>query len=619
LINDILDLSKIEAGRIEVHLEEIPVRSVGEGMIEAFKHLADEKNLSLEFSIREDCPGRIWTDRKRLEQILKNLISNAIKFTEKGSISVSMGRSDEGVYLSKDLEHGFAVTVRDTGIGIPREKQKIIFDAFQQLDGGVSRKYGGTGLGLSISRELARLLGGEIRLASEPGKGSAFTLYLPVEKRAGEKNISQPVAYAPFGSAEPEKESASAVSEMEGEYIPDDRGSLHEDDQGILIIEDDRRFAGLLVDQCRKRGLKCLFAATGEEGLRLAREHLPKGIILDIRLPGRDGWSVLDDLKGSPGTRHIPVHIMSVEDATLEALRRGAVGFLTKPVKKEEMEDALSRLEHMFSRDIKDVLIVEDDEQLRSAMVKLIAGSDVNIDEAASAADAINAIRSGRYDCIILDLGLPDMNGLEMLRRLEAEKGIQVPPVIVYTGRELTQEEEAELRNYSDSIIVKGVRSEERLLDEACLFLHRMVSKMPEKKRQIITNLHDTDTMFQGRQALIVDDDMRNAFALSRVLEGKGMTTLKAENGKKALELLENNPSPDLVLMDIMMPGMDGYETMKWIRAQERFTKLPIIALTAKAMRQDRERCLAAGANDYLAKPVDLDRLLSMMRVWLYR
>ena len=622
LIDEILDLSKIEAGQMELRMKEVLIRDLADSVKANFQHMADDKGLNLKIEVSETAPGDIFTDRKRVEQIIKNFMSNAIKFTEKGSVTVNFGPPPRDVNLLRsglDIENAIAIAVRDTGIGIPPEKQKVVFEAFQQVESGTTRQYRGTGLGLSISRELAQLLGGEIQLNSEEGQGSTFTIYLPIAKddvkREEKKAHDQPAipqGRMPLRAGVP-------VSKSEIPRIPDDRDSLKEEDKTILVIEDDPRFAKLLLKQCHQNGFKCLASATGEEGLKLAETYLPKAVILDIRLPGIDGWAVLNSLKDKPETRHIPVHIISVEDATTDALKKGAIGFLEKPVKKEELEGVFGKVRDMLSREIKDLLVVEDNENQRKGIVKLVGNGDVHIDEAATGEETIRALKSKKYDCVILDLGLPDMTGFQLLKRLEAMEAVAIPPVIVYTGRELTREEEAELSEYAESIIIKGVGSEDRLLDESSLFLHRVVGKMPKKKQKIITDLHDSDVMFRDRQVLIVDDDMRNLFALSRALEEKGLKVLKAEDGQKAIEVMKKEPGVDLILMDIMMPVMDGYETMKRIRAQEKFRNLPIIALTAKAMKQDRARCIEAGASDYLPKPVDVKRLFSMMRVWLYR
>jgi len=628
LINEILDLSKIESGKMELQAEDLLIKDLAESLMANFQHMADDKGLRLAVNISENAPADIHADRKRVEQIMKNLLSNAIKFTEKGSVTVDFSRPAGDVELSRsglDRKNAIAIAVKDTGIGMSQEDQKIVFEAFQQAEGGTARQYGGTGLGLSISRELARLLGGEIQMESEVGKGSMFTLYLPIDiGKVKLETGNLKLEKAPKQPATSNEQRATIIGQRAASTphitsIPDDRDSIAEDEKAILVIEDDPKFARLLLKLCQERGLKCLATPFGEEGLELAEKYLPEGIILDIKLPGIDGWTVLETLKENPKIRHIPVHIMSVEEPTMESFRKGAIGYLQKPVKKEDLEAAFHKLDDVSSKEVKNLLVVEDDENLRKGIIKLIGNGDVCAEEAANGEETIRALKSKTFDCMILDLGLPDMTGFQLLKVLEAEEGVTIPPVIVHTGRELTREEDAQLREYAESIIIKGVKSEERLLDEASLFLHRVVSKMPEKKRHMITSLHDTDVTLKDKTVLIVDDDMRNVFALSRVLEGKGMRVLKAENGQRALDVLKDTPAVDLVLMDIMMPVMDGYETMKRIRAQETFRKLPVIALTAKAMKEDKTRCIAAGASDYLPKPVDVNRLSSMMRVWLYR
>ena len=621
LINEVLDLAKIEAGRMDLNIERVDVQEFKDSITHQYEHMVREKGLNLDVRTRKECPAEIISDRKRLDQILRNLISNAVKFTERGWVRIEIGRAggDEAIPREMRRESALLIRVTDTGIGIPADKHKIVFDAFQQLDTSTARKFPGTGLGLSISRNLAHLLGGDILLQSRSGVGSTFTLVLPDEYDQQPTATRLPAATARLGRPPHENEPAGSAPPTEIHTIPDDRADVGERDAAILIIEDDPHFAESLVRLCRQKKFKVLYAPTGEQGLSMADAYRPKGILLDIRLPNKDGWAVLEALKGNPKTRHIPVHIISVEDATIEAFAKGAIGFLTKPAQKEDLEGALAKLENVFERQVKELLVVEDDENLRQNLVKLIGNTDVRADQAGTAAETIAALSSKRYDCMILDLGLPDMNGLDMLCRLEKQKDIVLPPVIVYTGRDLTREQEAELHRYSESIIIKGVRSEERLYDEASLFLHRMVDKMPERKRRLITNLYDIDLMFRDKKVLVADDDMRSVFALSKLLEEKGVRILKAENGRKAIDLIAEHPDIDLILMDMMMPVMDGYEAMRRIRASDRWRSIPIIALTAKAMKQDRERCIQSGASDYLAKPVNPGRLLSMMRVWMYR
>ncbi len=621
LINEILDLSKIEAGRMDLHVGKVPVEALADGVRASFGHMARDKGLTLEVMVEDDAPAEITSDRKRIEQVIRNLVSNAIKVTEKGSVRVTFRRPAPSRDLSRiGLIPGdcLAIAVEDTGIGIAPDQQKIIFEAFQQADGGTSRKYGGTGLGLSISRELMRLLGGGIQLESEPGRGSTFTACLPVSLSAKRTVAPGNTATITVSRAGEGAFHAPTPPRPAAVQIADDRERLETNDRVILVIEDDPDFARVLHKKCQEKGFKCLAAPTGEAGLELAGKFLPSAVILDIRLPGMDGWAVLSALKENTRTRHIPVHIVSVEEPSTEALRKGAVGHASKPLRQEDLEETFRRIEEVAAVRPKRLLVVEDDPKTRAETVKLIGGGDVSVDEVENAAGAMDAIRSTRYDCVVMDLGLPDMDGGELLARLERE-GVPMPPVIVHTARDLTDEEEADIRERAESIVIKDVRSQERLLDEVSLFLHRVVDRMSEKKRQIIRDLHDTDEALRDKKVLIVDDDMRTTFALSRLLTERGMQPAKAQNGERALELLDANPDTDLVLMDIMMPVMDGYEAMRRIRIQERFRNLPIIALTAKAMPEDRARCLAAGANDYLTKPVDPGRLISMMRVWLYR
>ena len=613
LINEILDLSRIEAGRIDLQPGPVRISELADALRESFQHLADQKGVGLDIVVGNDAPPEIVSDRKRVEQILRNLVSNALKFTETGGVTVRfaapLSDPDGSAPVLRDGA-GLAIAVSDTGIGIAPEQHKLIFEAFQQADGGTSRKYGGTGLGLSISRELAGLLGGEIELKSMPGAGSTFTLYLP--PAIGAERPPQLVA-----AAEP-SELKTVRYRQPLQQVPDDRTTIKPSDRVMLVIEDDPNFARLLYDTCRTKGFSCLIAPTGEQGLELAAKYLPAAIILDLKLPGLDGWSVLNALKENTRTRHIPVHIISVEEASTRSLHRGAIGHATKPVNQEELDEAFRKLEITSTKRPKYLLVVEDDPVLRQETVRLIGNNDVKADEAGSAEEAMQALRSKVYDCVVLDLGLPDMDGGEMLARLEQE-GVTLPPVVVYTARDLTQDEEENLRERAESIVIKDVRSQERLLDEVSLFMHRVVSQMPEQKRKVIQDLHNTDALLQNKKVLVVDDDMRTTFAIAHLLADYGMKPLKAANGEKALRLLREQPDVDLVLMDIMMPVMDGYETIRQIRALPEFRQLPIIALTAKAMPEDREKCLTAGANDYLPKPLDQGRLFSMMRVWLCR
>ena len=611
LINDILDLAKIEGGRIDLNYGVASLSEMAERIRSAFQHLAEEKGLTLEVHVDTAAPAAITTDTRRIEQIIRNLVANAVKFTETGGVTITFGPPGTDCDLSRSgLDPGQAlqIAVQDTGIGIAPEHQKMIYKAFQQVDGGTDRNHGGTGLGLSISRELAGLLGGEIQVASQPGRGSVFSLYLPMERRATKSPVPAPHSEV----RAPETALRTPAS------IADDRETLEPGDRIILIVEDDPAFAKVLCDTCHGRGLKCVAAATGEAGLELAGNLTPDGIIIDIRLPGMDGWTLLDALKGDIGTRHIPVHVISVEEAASESIRKGAIGHTTKPLSHQEIDKALGRIEETAAQKPKRVLIVEDDDAMRRRVKQLIGNGDVHVDQASTGEQALEALRAERYGCLVLDLCLPDMEGGALLKRAE-NQGLQLPPVVVHTARDLTEQEERNLRERAESIVIKGVRSQERLLDEVSLFLHCTVKDLPESKRQIIQDLHETDTLLKDKKVLIVDDDMRATFAIARLLSEHGMQPLKAENGERALRLLDQESDLDLVLMDIMMPKMDGYETMRRIRDQDRFRNLPLIALTAKAMPEDRARCIDAGANDYLSKPVDAQRLVSLMRVWLYR
>jgi CheY-like chemotaxis protein len=614
LINDILDLAKVEAGRMERHLEMVSLADLLQAIERDFIPAAKEKGLGFQMHLEEGLLEAIQTDRKRLEQILKNLLSNAFKFTPEGSVTVTVHRPEEGVDLSRsglDPAHTVAFSVADTGIGIAPEHQLVIFQAFQQVDGSTSRQYAGTGLGLSISRELARLLGGEIVLKSALGEGSTFTLYLP---ETAPEPAPAPPPPLPIPRPEPqEPEPTPTVT------IPDDRDDLADDDRVLLIVEDDARFAKTLYDFGHRKGFKCLVAASGEVGLSLAQAYKPTAVVLDIRLPGISGWQVLGELKDNPDTRHIPVHIISVEVERLDAYRLGAIGYLTKPVELADLDQAFQAIEGFLARDIKILLIVEDDQATRQSLVKLVGNGDVGCVEAATAQKALEFLRARCFDCMILDLRLPDMSGFELLDVLEKDETIAKPPVIVYTGKELTREENEHLMRYADTVIVKGIKSEERLLDETALFLHRIVADLPPGKQQMIRQLHDRESVMAGKRILLVDDDVRNAFALSKLLTNKGLEVEIATDGQKALDTLAAQPDMNLVLMDVMMPVMDGFEAIRRIREQPRFHSLPILGLTAKAMKGDREKCLAAGANDYISKPVDIDRLLAMLRVWLYR
>lgn len=627
LINEILDLSKIEAGRMEFHIAPTLLTDMVKAMQVQFNHVAAAKSLTFATHITPDLPATIQTDQQRVEQILKNLLANAFKFTETGSVTLAIHRPTSPINTTTGKlapDQAVAISVSDTGIGISPEQQQIVFEGFQQADGSTSRKYGGTGLGLTISRELAIRLGGHIGLESTPGKGSTFILYLPL--------ISQPVVESttPITVPSPVPGEAPRYKQPTGplvmpsapppsQTLPDDRHQLDDRHKRLLIIEDDDRFAKIVYDYAHKRGLHCLIAPDGETGLQLVASRQPDAIILDLKLPGISGWEVLDRLKNNPDTRHIPVHIISIDDEDQNVYKMGAMGFISKPVSMEDLEQVFQKLERVSSQEIKTILLIEDDENLRHSVKKLLGGEDVQVVEANTGAAALQFLRTQLFDCMILDLTLPDMTGFDLLDKMNESDDLRRCPVIVYTGKALTEDENLALMQYADSVIVKGVKSPERLLDETALFLHRVVADLSSEKQKTIKQLHEQDTTLAGKHILAVDDDMRNAFALSKLLSDKGLKVTLARSGQQALDTLENTPDISLVLMDIMMPGMDGYEAIRRIRLQPRFRNLPILALTAKAMKGDAEKCIAAGANDYLAKPLDVSRLFSMLRVWLYR
>jgi CheY-like chemotaxis protein len=564
--------------------------------------------------------------------VLKNLLANAFKFTEQGEValrvSVAMGgwsHDHEGLNRAGVV---IAFAVRDTGIGIPQDKQKSIFEAFQQADGTTSRKYGGTGLGLSISRQIATLLGGEIRLVSTVGQGSTFTLYLPqayarLPGRSGGESSGGVFGQATGGEPRVAGGSGGAAeaepSPLERGEVNDDRDTIQPADRVLLIVEDDVKFASILLQRARQQGFKGLIALRGEAGLELARAFRPDAIMLDIRLPEMDGWMVLDRLKHTPDTRHIPVHIITVDDSRQRGLQQGAIAFLQKPATREALDAALAMLKGFAERRVKYLLVVEDDATQRAKIVDLVGNGDVHTTAVGSGTEAMAALQAQPFDCMVLDLELPDMTGFALIDKIQKELGLSGLPIIVYTGKDLTPQEETEFRRMAESIIVKDAKSPERLLDETTLFLHRVETDLAESKRRILQRVHQTDAVLADERVLIVDDDVRNIFALTSVLERQRMQVVYAENGREAIARLQRTPSIDIVLMDIMMPEMDGYETIRAIRQIDTFTSLPIIALTAKAMKGDREKCIEAGASDYIPKPVDTEQLLSLLRVWLYR
>ncbi|KRR04675.1 diguanylate cyclase [Bradyrhizobium jicamae] len=620
LISDILDLSKIESGTVTVDAEEILTSNLLETVGRPFRHEAENRRLSFNISVDENLSRSMVTDSKRLQQVLKNLLSNAFKFTAEGGVELKVSAAVGGWSAEHPiLNHAPAVVafeVTDTGIGIPLEKQKLIFEAFQQADAGTSRKYGGTGLGLAISRELASLLGGEIHLRSAPGKGSTFVLYLPL-KYSGPTIAARTPAPSSFTPA-PALQVAS-TQERAIEQLPDDRLNLEPGDTILLIVEDDPHYARVLIDLARDKNFKVLVASRGAEALELAKQFQPAAVSLDVFLPDMLGWTVLSQLKHNPLTRHIPVQIITLDEDRQHALARGAFSFVNKPTTTEGVSAALSQIKEYAKPRRKRLLIVEDNAAEQMSITELLGHDDIEILTADTGADALSTLRNQPCDCVVLDLRLPDMSGFEVLDRLRNDETLSNVPVVVFTGRELSAEEDAELHTMARSIVVKGVESPERLLDETSLFLHRVITELPVEKQRMLEKLNSSDEDLVGKTALLVDDDARNIFALSSVLERRGMKVLTATTGHEAIALVESNPNIAIVLMDIMMPQMDGYQTIGVIRQNPSFGRLPIIALTAKAMKGDREKCLEAGASDYLAKPVNTEQLLLAIRMWLHR
>jgi HAMP domain-containing protein/CheY-like chemotaxis protein/signal transduction histidine kinase len=621
LISDILDLSKIESGTVSVDAEEVFFQNLQEMVVRPFRHEAESRRLSFDVLLDPALDRSMITDSKRLQQVLKNLLSNAFKFTEQGGVRLSISAATGGWSAEHPtLKHAPAVVafeVCDTGIGIPLEKQKIIFEAFQQADASTSRKYGGTGLGLAISRELSNLLGGEIQLRSTAGGGSTFTLYLPL-KYVGplsEERTIPAVGSSGYKSAM----GAIRVAEIPQEHIPDDRGRIVPGDAALLIVEDDPHYARIMADLAHDGGFKVLVATRGTEALALAQEYRPSAVSLDVFLPDMLGWTVLSQLKQNADTRHIPVQIVTLDENRQHGLARGAFSFVTKPTTTEGLETALSRIKEYTKPRRKRLLIVEDDAAERLSITQLLGHDDIDITSVETGAAALTTLRTEPIDCVVLDLRLPDMSGFDLLERVRDDEDLADLPVVVFTGRELSAEEDAQLHTMARSVVVKGVESPERLLDETALFLHRVVGDLPAEKQRMLEQLHSSDEDLVGKTVLLVDDDARNIFALSSVLERRGMHVLTATTGNEAIALLEATPNVAIVLMDIMMPGMDGYQTMEVIRSNGAFPRLPIIALTAKAMKGDREKCLDAGASDYLAKPVNTEQLLSALRMWLHR
>ncbi|MBV9018226.1 MAG: response regulator, partial [Alphaproteobacteria bacterium] len=621
LISDILDLSKIESGTVSVDVEDIFFNNLIDMVARPFRHEAEGRKLSFDVQLDPKLDRSINTDSKRLQQVLKNLLSNAFKFTEHGGIKLSVfqtasGWAPENTVLN-NASSVVAFEVSDTGIGIPPEKQRIIFEAFQQADASTNRKYGGTGLGLAISRELANLLGGEIQLRSTPSIGSTFTLYLPL-RYAGTGAGNRPVP--PVGDA-PINPAILAPTRLAEpvEAVPDDRQSIAPGDAVLLIVEDDPHYARIIADLAHDQGLKVLVAMRGSEALALAREYQPTAVSLDVFLPDMLGWTVLSQLKQDPGTRHIPVQVVTLDEDRQHGLARGAFSFVNKPSTTQDLEAALARIKNYVKPRRKRLLVVEDNPAEQRSIAELLGHDDIDLVTVGTGKEALSTIRTEAPDCIVLDLRLPDMSGFDLLEEIRDDAAVNEIPVIVFTGRELSPEEDAQLHTMARSVVVKGVESPERLLDETALFLHRVVAELPDEKQRMIERLHSSDEDLVGKTVLLVDDDARNIFALSSVLERRGMHVLTATTGNEAIALVESTPDLAIVLMDIMMPEMDGYQTMQVIRVNPAFRRLPIIALTAKAMKGDREKCLDAGASDYLAKPVNTEQLLSALRMWLHR
>ncbi|MGB8444651.1 MAG: response regulator, partial [Pseudolabrys sp.] len=620
LISDILDLSKIESGTVTVEAEEIFFSNLLDAVGRPFRHEAETRQLSFKVDLDPSLGRSLTTDSKRLQQVLKNLLSNAFKFTDRGGVQLKVFAAPVGWTSTHPVlsqaQSVVAFEVADTGIGIPAEKQKIIFEAFQQADASTSRKYGGTGLGLAISRELSSLLGGEIHIRSAPGVGSTFTLYLPIAyagPSVAMRPTTLPASHAPAPSM------PIVLPERPIEQIPDDRHEIQPGDSILLIVEDDPHYCRVLIDLARVKGFKVLVAMRGADALELAKQYQPNAVSLDVFLPDMLGWSVLSQLKQNPLTRHIPVQIITLDEDKHHGLARGAFSFVTKPTTTEGVEAALRRIKEYSTPRRKRLLVVEDNPAEQLSISELLGYDDVEIETAGTGRDALAALRRHPADCVVLDLRLPDMSGFEVLEQLGADETLSEVPVVVFTGRELSAEEDARLHTMARSIVVKGVESPERLLDETALFLHRVVTDLPVEKQRMLERLTTSDEDLVSRTVLLVDDDARNIFALSSVLERRGMRVLTATTGNEAIKLIESNNDIAIVLMDIMMPEMDGYQTMEEIRKNANFRRLPIIALTAKAMKGDREKCLDAGASDYLAKPVNTEQLLSALRSWLHR
>ncbi|MDB5933911.1 MAG: hybrid sensor histidine kinase/response regulator, partial [Massilia sp.] len=638
LINDILDLSKIESGTVTLDVSEYRFSNLRNYVDRTFRHMAEAKHLGFTVELADALPTAVMTDTTRLQQVLKNLLSNAFKFTSHGQVALQISLVTSGWTSDHpNLVHADAVlafSVKDTGVGIAADKLQLIFEAFQQADGSTARKYGGTGLGLSISRELARLLGGEIRVESVVNSGSTFTLFLPYN-RAGFINYDQARQPQPARMAPPAQVVYANTLQLENEVTPlnmasgsvqvveynsmsDDRGLIAPGDPSVLIVEDDEAFAGIVLEFAREKNFKGIVTHLGDSVLSMARDYLPSAILLDLDLPDIDGFTVLDRLKRDPSTRHIPVHVMSSLRERERALRQGAISYINKPVGREALQEEFTRIQKFLMGGKRSLLVVDDEKMQRDSIVSLIGDSDLRIVAVEDGASALEALRTSHFDCMVLDLTLPDISGFDLLDVIGKEPNLRDLPIVIYTAKDLSRKEVTKLKRYAKTIVIKDARSPERLLDETALFLHRSHASLPELQRRMLEEIHAADGGLAGRKVLIVDDDLRNIFALSSLLERQQMQVSFAENGRDGIEVLEKDPTIEIVLMDIMMPEMDGYDTMRAIRRIPKFKSLPIITLTAKAMKGDRDKCIAAGASDYITKPVDVAQLLSLMRVWLH-
>jgi signal transduction histidine kinase/CheY-like chemotaxis protein len=613
LIDEILDLSKIEAGQMTLEYLEVPIQEMVEEQQGLFGPLAKEKKLDFKIEVAQNVPFFIETDKMRVGQILKNLLSNALKFTDKGSVTLEIKPHPTQL-------NTLSFVVRDTGIGIAPEKQRLIFEAFQQADGSTKRKYGGTGLGLSISRELAKLLGGEIVLSSKLNQGSEFTLYLPIYS-ISKSDYKEPEESVATSVSKPQKATADTtyISTLIPEAIPDDRTSIVAGDKAILIIEDDTHFAKSLLDYSRRKGYKGIVAVRGDEGLALAGKYAPLGILLDIQLPIMSGWEVMDALKNNPSTRPIPVHIMSSHKLKNESLLKGAVDFMDKPLAFEQIQEVFEKIEYVLNNKSKKVLIIEDNPKHAKALAYYLETFNISSELKSNIAEGVEALKRKEVNCVILDMGIPDVKAYDLLEEAKMNPELENFPIIIFTGKSLSMTEELKIKKYADSIIIKTAHSYQRMLDEVSLFLHLVEeNKQAAQKKGDVKKMGVLGEILNGKTVLIADDDVRNIFSLTKALENYKMNVLTALDGKEALQKLHENPAIDVVLLDMMMPQMDGYETAKKIRENYRWKNLPVIAVTAKAMTGDRDKCIQAGASDYITKPVDIDQLMSLLRVWLY-